>query len=61
MSTTDDEVEQLLRRTRAGRERCNNRMALIGKNDFNLLLIIKRWGFPIFPQVLNSIIVIENF
>ena len=58
MSTTDDEVEQLLRRTRAGRERCNNRMALIGKNDFNLLLIIKR---SIFPQVLNSIIVIENF
>ena len=45
MSTTDDEVEQLLRRTRAGRERCNNRMALIGKNDLNLLLIIKRWGF----------------
>ena len=31
MSTTDDEVEQLLRRTREARERCNNRMKLIGK------------------------------
>ena len=31
MSATDDEVEQLLRRTRQARERCNNRMALIGK------------------------------
>ena len=33
MSTTDDEVEQLLRRTREARERCNNRMALIGKQN----------------------------
>ena len=31
MSNPDDEVEQLLRRTRETRERCNNRMALIGK------------------------------
>lgn len=31
MSNPDDEVEQLLRRTRETRERCNNRMALIGE------------------------------
>ena len=35
MSATDDEVEQLLRRTRAARERCNNRMALIGNNQIS--------------------------
>ena len=35
MSATDDEVEQLLRRTRATRERCNNRMALIGNNQIS--------------------------
>ena len=32
MSTTDDEVEQLLRRTREKRERLNDRMGLIGKD-----------------------------
>ena len=35
MSATDDEVEQLLRRTRAARERCNNRMALIGNSQID--------------------------
>ena len=35
MSATDDEVEQLLRRTRAARERCNNRMALIGNGQID--------------------------
>ena len=31
MSAADDEVERLLQRTRAARERVNNRMAAIGK------------------------------
>lgn len=32
--STDDEVERLLQRTRATRERVNNRMAALGKHQF---------------------------
>ena len=32
MSASDDELEQLLRRTRASRDRINARLAALGKN-----------------------------
>ena len=50
MSATDDEVEQLLRRTRAARERCNNRMALIGNCQINFKGFLG--GFSYFIPVL---------
>ena len=46
MSATDDEVEQLLRRTRAARERCNNRMALIGNNQISFKGFYERVSCP---------------
>ena len=46
MSATDDEVEQLLRRTRAARERCNNRMALIGNSQIDSKGFMR--GFQLF-------------
>ena len=36
MADTDDEVKQLLERTRRARERCNNRMALIGTVNYGI-------------------------
>ena len=60
MSATDDEVEQLLRRTRAARERCNNRMALIGNCQINFKGFLGGFsyftGFHIIHTLITSII-----
>lgn len=37
--STDDEVERLLQRTRAARERVNSRMAALGKSNFEFSML----------------------